>query len=100
MEYEGEFYFNKKWNGKGYDKDGNIVYEINNGNGKVREYNGFKGKISFEGEILNWIRNVKGKEFDDLTGNIIFEGEHKNGIKMGKEKNKTLMVNYYLKENI
>ena len=30
-----------------------IIYEINKGNGKVREYNGFKGQISFEGEILN-----------------------------------------------
>ena len=86
LEYEGEYYFNSKWNGKGYDENGDIIYEINNGNGKVREYNGFKGQISFEGEILNGIRNGKGKKFDDLTGNLIFEGEYKDGKINGKGK--------------
>ena len=31
LEYEGEYSCDKKWNGKGYDKDGNIIYEIKNG---------------------------------------------------------------------
>ena len=52
MEYEGEFLFNKKWNGKGFDENGNIIYELNNGNGKVREYNDI-GSLVFEGEYLN-----------------------------------------------
>ena len=39
VEYEGEYLFGKKWEGKGYDKDGNIIYELKNGNGKVKEYN-------------------------------------------------------------
>ena len=30
--------YGEKWNGKGYDEDGNVIYELNNGNGKVREY--------------------------------------------------------------
>ena len=38
MEYEGEMLFNKKWNGKGYDKSGKKIYELINGNGKVIEY--------------------------------------------------------------
>ena len=29
----------KKWNGKGYDENGNVIYELINGNGKVKEYN-------------------------------------------------------------
>ena len=49
VEYEEEFLYNKKWNGKGYDEDGNVIYELNNGNGNVKEYNG-NGKLIFEGE--------------------------------------------------
>ena len=30
-------YFDK-WDGKGYDENGNIIYELINGNGKVKEY--------------------------------------------------------------
>ena len=26
--YEGEYLYNKKWNGKGYDKKGNISYDL------------------------------------------------------------------------
>ena len=43
LEYEGEHFFNKKWNG------GNIIYELINGNGKVKEYNE-NDKLKFEGE--------------------------------------------------
>ena len=38
MEYEGELLFNEKWNGKGYDKSGKKIYELINGNGKLKEY--------------------------------------------------------------
>ena len=37
LEFEAEFRYEKKWNGKGYDAYGNIIYELNNGNGKVKE---------------------------------------------------------------
>ena len=47
-----------KW--KRYDKYGNIIYELNNGNGKVREYNNY-GKLEFEGEYLNGKINAKEK---------------------------------------
>ena len=79
-----EYACDKKWNGKGYDKNGNIIYELNNGTGKVKEYDKV-GYLLFEGEYLNGWRNGKGKEYwNDI---LIFEGEYLNGEKngMGKE---------------
>ena len=107
IEYEGEYLFNKKWNGKGYDNKGKIIYTLNKGNGKVKEYH--DGVLNFDGEYLNGKRNGKGKqyfwnkkiEFDgeylngkkkkgkeyDHDGHLIFEGEYFNGEKWnGKEK--------------
>ena len=89
MEYEGEYLYNKKYNGKGYDKDGNIIYELINGNGKVHEYNSQtlefdsqnnnndninekENEFKFEGEYLDGNRNGKGKEYD-YDGNLIYE---------------------------
>ena len=82
LEYEGEFLFNKKWDGKGYNEFGNIIYELNNGNGNVKEYYG--GELEFEGEYLNGERNGKGKEY--RNGKLIFEGEYLNGERNGKGK--------------
>ena len=78
LEYEGEYHNNKKWNGKGYDENGNIIYELNNGNGRIKEYN--EGILIFEGEYLNGKRNGKCKEYD-YNENLIFEGEYLNGEK-------------------
>ena len=50
-EYEGENLNGRIWNGKGYD-DGNIIYILNNGNGKVLEYSD-KCVLEFEGEYLD-----------------------------------------------
>ena len=83
MEYEGEFRYNKKWNGKGYDESGNIIYELFNGNGKVKEY-WYKNILKFEGEYLNGERNGKGKEY--FFGQLIFEGEYLNGERNRKGK--------------
>ena len=60
IKFEGEYLNNKKWNGKGYDSNGNIIYELIKGNGKVKEF---------------------------LDDKVIFDGEYKNGKKMVKEKN-------------
>ena len=38
LEYEGEYLFDRKWNGKGFNEKGDIIYELINGNGKVKEY--------------------------------------------------------------
>jgi len=86
LEYEGEFLCNKKWNGKGYDEYGNIIYELINGNGKVKEYDSL-GRLSFEGEYLNGKRNGRGKEYN-FDGYLKYEGEYLNGkrlIEKGEE---------------
>ena len=110
LEYEGEYLYGIKWNGKGYDLKGNIIYELKNGCGNIKEYNeeNFlvyegefldgrrhgKGKeylgrwfnyVVFEGGYLNGERNGKGKEFD-IDGKIIYEGEYLNGERNGKGK--------------
>ena len=36
LKYEGEYSFDKKWNGKGYDRNGNITYELINGMEKLK----------------------------------------------------------------
>ena len=51
--FEGEYLNGKRWNGKGYNKKGIIDFEIKNGNGKGKDYNGF-GVLKFEGEFLNF----------------------------------------------
>ena len=87
LEFEGEYMFKAKWSGKGYDKEGKVIYELNNGNGKIIEYNE-EGKISFEGECANGRKNGKGKEYSyNYVTNSYFEGEYLNGKKMEKEKN-------------
>ena len=83
MEYEGEFRRGKKWNGKGYDENGNIIYELVNGSGKVKEYD-CKDRLRFEGEYLNGKKNGKGKEYWD--GELYFDGEYLNGKRSGKGK--------------
>ena len=60
MEYEGEFLFNNKYDGKGCDINGNIIYELKIGSGKVMEYFDY-GDLKFVGEYLNGLRNGKGK---------------------------------------
>ena len=87
LEYEGEFLFGKKYNGKGYDSFGNITYELNNGTGKVKEYNecDMEGKSYFEGEYLNGLKSGKGKIYNN-EGILIFEGNFLNGQKNGKGK--------------
>ena len=76
FEFEGEFLFDQKWNGKGCDENGNIIYELINGNGKVKEHD-LDGNLKFEGEYLDGKRNGKGKEYNNSK--LIFEGEYLNG---------------------
>ena len=86
LEYEGEYLYDKKWTGKGYDENGNIIYELDNGNGTIKEYNNLNILI-YEGKYLNGKRNGKGKEYNK-NGELIFEGEFLNGKKwngIGKE---------------
>ena len=69
---------------KGYDKDGNAIYEIKNGKGFIKEYNKY-GEILFEGGYLKGERNGKGKEYNKY-GEIVYEGGYLNGKRNGKGK--------------
>ena len=86
LEYEGEYYCNKKWNGKGYDEKGNVIYELNDGTGFVKEYKDSKNIKIFEGNIIKGIKTGYGKEYDDFYGQLIYEGEFKNGKRNGQGK--------------
>ena len=108
LEFEGDYLFDKEWNGKMYDKNGNIMCELNNGKGYIKRYNDKgglvfegeyingdisgkakeyydNGQLEFEGEYLKRLRNGKGKEYD-LDGKLIFEGEYLKRLRSGKGK--------------
>ena len=60
--------------------------ELNNGNGKVREYDD-DVKLKFEGEYLNGKKSGKGKEYN-YKGMIYYYGEYLDGQRwngIGKE---------------
>ena len=102
--------------GKGYDINGNIVYELNKGKGYIKQYD-YRGKwLSFEGYFLNGEKNGFckeysgdillfegeykdgkrkgiGKEYDEKTGELKFEGEYLYNIKIkGKEYSKGRII--------
>ena len=52
LSFEGEYLNGKKWNGKGYNNDGILEFQIKNGSGIIKEYN-YYGKLIFVGEYLN-----------------------------------------------
>ena len=84
--FEGECLNGKKWNGKGYDLKNNIVYEINNGKGYIKQYGmlNFKECLFFEGDFVNGEKNGYYKDY--IAGKLSFECEYKNGKKNGKGK--------------
>ena len=55
----------------------NIIYILNNGNGKIKEYY-YNGELLFEGDYLNGERNGKGKEYNE-DGKLIYEGDYFQG---------------------
>ena len=93
LKFEGEYLNGKIWNGKGYNIDGILEFEIKEGKGTIKIYDYYEGKLLFEGEYLNGERNGKGKEYysDDI---LIFEGEYLNGERNGYGKE------YYLNNKI
>ena len=84
--FEGEYFYGRKWNGKGYDKKGNILYELKNGKGYIKEYEEDENYLLFEGEYINGERNGKGKDYDIYNAKLKFEGEYlmeKSGMEKG-----------------
>ena len=59
--FEGEYLKGKKWNGKGYDHEGNSAFELKNGCGKVKEFHSNENTIFYEGEYLNGEKKRKRK---------------------------------------
>ena len=85
----------KWWNGKGYDKNNNISFEIKDGKGLIKEYED-NGELKFEGEYANGERNGKGKRYyrsSESIGYFVYEGQYVNEKKREKEKNIIIMVN-------
>ena len=83
LKYEGDYLYNNIWNGRQYDKKGNLINELNISKGKVKIY--IDTKLEFEGEYLNGEKHGRGKEYDN-DGKIKFEGEYLNGKKKWKRK--------------
>ena len=65
------------------DVNNNLIYEIKDGNGYIKEY--YNDKLAYEGECKNGERNGKEKEY--YYNKIKYEGEYIKGKKMEKEKN-------------
>ena len=83
--FEGEFLEGKRWTGKGYDDNLNVVLELNNGKGKGKEFSRFSNILLYDGEFLNGKYNGKGKYYNRYGG-LFFEGEFSNGKRIGKGK--------------
>ena len=78
LRFIGEYLNGKRWNGKGYNINSNLEFEIKNGNRKVKEYN-IDSELEFEGEYLNGKRwNGKFKEYDE-EGELKLERKYLNG---------------------
>ena len=93
--FEGEYLNGKKWNGKGYSKNGNIIYELKDGNGLVKGYDRKNG-ILFIGFYKNGEKNGKGEEYKTHDKSLIFEGEYYygrrwNGKKYDDEEEKIIL---------
>ena len=86
--FEGEYLYDKRWNGKGYDLNDKVEFEIKNGKGNVVIYD-CEGNV-YKGEYLYGEKNGKGKEYN-IYGHLIFEGEYLNGKRSGKGKNITMV---------
>jgi len=97
LKFEGEFLNGKKWNGKGYNKEGKIDYEINKGNGKIKEYYD-NGGLKFEGQYLNGKIAGNIKEYY-IDGKLRFEGEYLNEKKWnGKGYNEEGKIDFEINE--
>ena len=107
LEFEGDYLNGQRWNGKGYNKNDIMNFQIVDGCGKGIEYNNDELNIIFpfylfyhlnillqiysycklecKKEFLNTKRNRKGKEYN-YYGKLEYEGEYLNGRRNGKGK--------------
>ena len=73
MLFEGEYLNGNKWNGKGYDAKNNLIYEIKDGKGLIKEYDS-DNILLFEGEYVNGAKKGNAKKYDK-DGKLRFDGE-------------------------
>ncbi len=52
IKFDGEYINGKMWKGKGYDINGNLIFELKKGKGTMKEID-INGNVIFEGEYLN-----------------------------------------------
>ena len=114
IKFKGEYSKGKEKNGKGFNIKGEVVYEIQNGEGNIKEYD-FRDHLEFDGEYKNYqywngkrsIYNKKGelkfelfytegminqkKEYDE-NGQLTFEARYENGKINGKEYEKDELI--------
>ena len=89
LEFEGEYKYGEIWNGgirQYFENKNDIIIEYNNGEktGRIKELNHLTGKLIFEGQYSNGIKNGYGKEYNN-EGEVIFEGEYKDGKRWNGE---------------
>ena len=72
LKFVGEYLNGKKWNRKGYGKDNNVKYELNGGNGIIKENDNSYEYL--KGEINGKVRYYNSEKF-------LFEEEYLNGKK-------------------
>ena len=84
LKFEGEYLNGSQWNGKQFDENGNIIFEIKNGSGLIKEFND-EGLLQYECEYKYGSKNGWEKIYDNY-GKIKSEMEYLNGYKIrGKE---------------
>ena len=82
LKFEGEYLNGEKWNGIGYDINGEKQYEIKNGRGYIYEYDDYN-KLAFEGELNDGIKSGKAIEY---SKKFKFDGFYLNGKRHGYGK--------------
>ena len=102
LKFDGKFLFGEKYNGKIYDYNGIIIFELINGNAKIEEENDIIKILIGENLDAKKIKeNIEAKEYD-YEGRLLFEGEYLNKDRWkGKYKeyhnNKLVFEGDYLK---
>ena len=84
--FEGEYLNDKKWNGKGYDINGDKIYELINGRGHIKQYIHIydQSNCYFECDFINGQKNGKYKKY--YNNKLVIEREYKDDKKYGKGK--------------
>ena len=101
LEYVGEYLCDKKWNGKGYDENGNIIYELESKLEVLKRKNKDKEK-EYNNNLDNEIQ--KYQKMENSYMNLIQEKDDKISIlemQLSHLSNKTSQnKNELSKENI